>query len=155
MSNCLVAASRTSFELTICAFKSVHLVTSSTILADHHSCRYWLLQSLFRRSSSYILLWHARMSLCRPGPLMELQGGPARSEASQIAGKRNFQWTAREAIRKLRMLYFQKPKNAQHQYEGTMPEVRINSSNIRLTTVQTIKPSFASAIFRWSSNYRF
>ena len=94
------------------------------------------------------------MSLCRAGSLMELQAGPARSEASHSAGKRNFKLTAREAIRKLRVLHFQKPKHAQSQHECTIPNVRISSSNIRLTTVQTMKPSFASAIFRLSSSYR-
>ena len=85
---------------------------------------------------------------------MELQGGLACSEASQNAGERNFQLTAREAIRKLRIFHFQKPKTSQLQYEGTVPDFQINPSNIRLTTVQTIKPSFASAIFRLSSSYR-
>ncbi|KAK0514406.1 hypothetical protein JMJ35_003023 [Cladonia borealis] len=55
---------------------------------------------------------------------MELQAGPARSEASQSAGKRNFQLTAREAIRKLRVLYFQKPKHVQSQHEDHQAKFR-------------------------------
>ena len=44
MSNYLVAASQTSFELTNGAFNSVYFVTFAIVLADNHSPRHWLLQ---------------------------------------------------------------------------------------------------------------